>query len=74
MTGEDTQALVSETLTQNGNSKHAESERKTVEFPTDDNVVNYSEKRSMTLMHNTEEDDEVSEILQSEDNEVSYMW
>lgn len=74
MTGEDTQALVSETLTQNGNSKHAKSERKTVEFPTDDNVVNYSEKRSMTLMHNTEEDDEVSEILQSEDNEVSYMW
>lgn len=74
MTGEDTQALVSETLTQNGNSKHAESARKTVEFPTDDNVVNYSEKRSMTLMHDTEEDDEVSEILQSEDNEVSYMW
>lgn len=40
------------------------------EVPEDDHV----DYKSMTLSNDTEEDNEVAEILHSEDNEVSYMW
>lgn len=44
------------------------------EVPEDDYVDYSPENKSMTLRHDTEEDNEVAEILHSEDNEVSYMW
>lgn len=44
------------------------------DVPEDDNVDNSSENKPMLLGNDTEEDNEVPEILHSEDNEVSYMW
>lgn len=44
------------------------------EVPEDYYVDKASEKKPMLLRNCTEEDNEVSDILHSEDNEVSYMW
>ena len=41
------------------------------EVPEDDNVDNSSENEPLTPINDTAEDNEVSEILHSEDNEVS---
>lgn len=52
----------------------AEASEEADEVPEDDYVDNTSENRPMILRNDTEVDKEVSEILHSEDNEVSYMW
>ncbi|XP_070784933.1 caldesmon 1a isoform X1 [Enoplosus armatus] len=71
---EETHSVVSESSNQakSTNSEAGEdavASEEAEEVPEDDYVDYASENQSMTLRHDTEEDNEVSEILHSEDNE-----
>ncbi|XP_045927612.1 caldesmon 1a isoform X2 [Micropterus dolomieu] len=72
---EETHSVVSESSNQ-AKSTNSVAEEDAVaseagEVPEDDYVDYASDNKSMTLRHGTEEDNEVSEILHSEDNEVN---
>ncbi|XP_067346200.1 caldesmon 1a isoform X5 [Channa argus] len=73
---EETHSVVSESSNQ-AKSTNSEAEEYEVaseepeEVPEDDNVDSSSENKPMLLTNDTEEDNEVSEILHTEDNEVS---
>ncbi|AWO97974.1 putative caldesmon-like isoform 2 [Scophthalmus maximus] len=72
-------SVVSESSTQAA-SANSEAEEdavesgETEEVPEDDNVDNSPENKPLTFINDTGEDNEVSQILHSEDNEVSSMW
>ncbi|XP_068572942.1 caldesmon 1a isoform X2 [Cebidichthys violaceus] len=69
---EETHSVVSEIANQ-AKSTNSEAEEASVaeEVPEDDNVDYSSENKSVTLINDSEEDNEVSEILHSVDNEVN---
>lgn len=76
---EETHSVVNEIINQ-AKSTNSEAEEDAVaseeaeEVPEDDYVDYSSDNKYMTLRNDIEEDNEVSEILHSEDNEVSFMW
>ncbi|XP_040885627.1 caldesmon 1a isoform X2 [Toxotes jaculatrix] len=69
---EETHSVVSERKSANSEAEEdAVESGEPEEVPEDDNVDNSPENKPMTLINDTEEDKEVSEILHSEDNEVN---
>lgn len=73
MAEEETHSVVSESSNQAESTKAEEDvvvSEEAGEVPEDDYVA----CKSVTLTNDTEEDNEVAEILHSEDNEVSHMW